>query len=314
MSAGRHVIRRMLRETIDSLRAIGRDDVSIAEVIGLPVEVIRIVDRARRGAEMTELPLPPYHVFIGHDPREELAAAVCNFSIRRHSQAHVTLLGEQTARSLLGYDRPWHPDPANPVQRIDDRDGRPYSTQFAFCRFLAPAFCDYQGWALFIDSDTLLTADIGELFAYADPAMAVQVVKHRFAPPEGTKMDGVSQAPYPKKAWSSVMLLNNAHIANRELTVDLVNSAPGRWLHAFGWLSGAEIGALPASWNFLATRGAARLPDGRVPELIHMTDGGPWFPGDWSDVPYCELWEQERDMMRFPAPLAGHQLVREAAE
>ena len=42
----RHAIRRMLRETIDTMRALGWDDDRIAGLVGYPVDVIRLADQA----------------------------------------------------------------------------------------------------------------------------------------------------------------------------------------------------------------------------------------------------------------------------
>jgi hypothetical protein len=38
--------------------------------------------------------------------------------------------------------------------------------------------CHYQGWALFVDGDVLLRADVADVFALADARYAVQVVQH----------------------------------------------------------------------------------------------------------------------------------------
>ena len=38
------------------------------------------------------------------------------------------------------------------------------STEFTFTRFPIPELTDYKGWAVFMDSDMILTTDIQELF------------------------------------------------------------------------------------------------------------------------------------------------------
>ena len=45
-------------------------------------------------------------------------------------------------------------------QPYDDIDGRPFSTEFSFSRFLVPALNMYQGKALYMDCDMYLRADI----------------------------------------------------------------------------------------------------------------------------------------------------------
>jgi hypothetical protein len=87
------------------------------------------------------------------------------------------------------------------------------------------------------------------------------VVKHDHQPTEHWKMDGQFQTRYHRKNWSSVCLFNCDHPANKALTVDLVNSAPGRDLHAFSWLADDLIGELPPEWNWLVGHSAPmRIP------------------------------------------------------
>ena len=47
--------------------------------------------------------------------------------------------------------------------------------------------------------------------------------QHDYQPKESTKMDGQRQTVYPRKNWSSMMLVNCSHPANKELTKELVN-------------------------------------------------------------------------------------------
>src|SRR5204863_5479284 len=93
----------------------------------------------------------------------------------------------------------------------------PMSTAHAIARFLVPTLCDHEGWAVFCDGDVLVRADLARLFALADPRYAVQVVPHHYAPADAVKMDGQAQTIYPRKNWSSVMLLHCGHPANRAL-------------------------------------------------------------------------------------------------
>jgi len=121
-------------------------------------------------------------------------------------------------------------------------------------------------------------------------------VKHDHEPLEMSKMDGVAQGSYRRKNWSSLVLWNCAHAANRSVTLDCVNKMPGRWLHAFEWLRDEQIGALPKAWNWLS---GVNEPLLHTPCGIHFTLGGPWFEG-CQDVPYADLWRAERDSRRSP--------------
>ncbi len=46
---------------------------------------------------------------------------------------------------------------------------------------------------------------------------------------------------YPRKLWSSVMLWNCEHPANRRLNLQMLNQWPGRDLHAFRWLADGPV-------------------------------------------------------------------------
>jgi hypothetical protein len=227
---------------------------------------------------MAAAPSPPHRIFVGYDEREDIAYQVCAHSIRSRAAAPVEVspikLDDLRARKLFWRDE-------DPLQ----------STQFTYSRFLTPWLARFQGWALFCDCDILFTADIGELFALADGTKAVMCVKHDYTPPEATKMDGKAQTVYPRKNWSSLVLYNCGHPANRVLTPELVNRETGAFLHRFQWLDDGLIGGLPERWNWLegwSTRG------GSAPMAIHYTRGGPWF--DLSHpIDYGELWLAERD-------------------
>ena len=80
-------------------------------------------------------------------------------------------------------------------------DGRPFSTQFTFTRFLVPALNQYDGWALFMDSDMMIRTDIRELFDQytKNEQYAVQCVKHNYNPSKTVKMDGQIQQQYNRR-------------------------------------------------------------------------------------------------------------------
>lgn len=87
------------------------------------------------------------------------------------------------------------------------------------------------------------------------------------------------------------MAFNLGHPSNAKLTVSLINSVPGRELHAFCWLDDDEIGALDPCWNYLV--GHTKLPAGQQPKLVHHTEGGPWFEA-YRDVEYADEWRAAR--------------------
>jgi lipopolysaccharide biosynthesis glycosyltransferase len=151
----------------------------------------------------------------------------------------------------------------------------------------------FKGWALFMDSDMLFLSDIGRLFALCDDKYAVMCVKHNHNPVPGKKMDDREQLRYHRKNWSSFVLWNCGHPDNKRLTEEVVNCMKGSELHAFTWLADEMIGQLPYSYNYI-TGVSPKLPPerGHRPDVIHFTEGGPWFD-QCKDVPYAQLWVDE---------------------
>ena len=220
-------------------------------------------------------------VFVGYDPREDIAYQVCKHSIlTKQPDADVRPLVQKELRDAGWYTRP---------------KDKLASTEFTFTRFLVPELANFRGWAVFMDCDMILTTDIAELFAQADDKYAVMCVQHDYTPKEGMKMDGQKQTIYPRKNWSSVVLFNCAHPSNKVLDQDLVNSLEinGAYLHRFSWLKDEEIGELDHTWNYLV----GVYDDIETPKLIHYTEGGPWFE-NYRDCEFNKLWKHElQDMM-----------------
>jgi hypothetical protein len=226
-------------------------------------------------------------IHVGFDPREVDGFAVACASIRRHLTLPIPVRGlvlaDLQARGL--YSRPTRMQDG---KMFDELSGTTVSTEFSNSRFLVPHLEGYEGWALFMDCDVLVRSNLARLFDVADPTKAVQVVKHDHRPQNTVKMDGQVQTQYARKNWSSVMLLNCGHPANRALTVDLVNSLPGRDLHRFCWLSDDLIGDLDQSWNWLA----GHSPEEITPDIVHFTDGIPSMPG-YENSAYADEWRAE---------------------
>lgn len=218
-------------------------------------------------------------LFIGYDPAEKLAYDVAVKSLSIYSKVEPEPLDEEKLRAQGLYTRLVD----KRGQMYDLPSNAPCSTEFASSRFLTPILCQ-SGWALFVDCDVIFLDDPRKLLKIADPSKAVQVVKHSHIG-EGVKMGGMIQTSYSRKNWSSVMLFNCDHQANRRLTVEDVSRRPGRDLHGFCWLHDSEIGDLPSEWNWLVN--VQEKPE--EPKIAHYTNGGPWIKG-WIDSPHDKLW------------------------
>lgn len=227
-----------------------------------------------------------HRVYIGWDSREKIAYDVCRKSIEHntHSQVRVIPLAHKELRKQGWFTRPWLTD-AYTGNWTDLVDGRPFSTEFSHTRFLVPALMNYKGWALFMDCDMVWDDDIKHLFSLCDNKYAIMCVKHIHKPTEGVKMDGVSQAAYHRKNWSSFMLINCGHPANKILTPEYVSTKPGKELHAMTWLEERQIGSLPQSYNWIEGVSVSNVK----PKVIHYTEGGPWFE-NYREVAFSDVW------------------------
>ena len=222
-------------------------------------------------------------IYIGHDPAEQAAYDVAVKSLQKYT----TIIPEALNADRLRASGLLTRDIDKRGQMYDFPSNAPCSTEFAVSRFLVPILSQC-GLALFTDCDVVFLGNPWELVAHADPTKAVMVVKHNHEG-EGVKMGGMVQTAYPRKNWSSVMLFNCDHPANRRLSLRDINERPGRDLHAFYWLHDDEIGELPAEWNWLVNV----EPEPESPKIAHFTNGGPWIEGwEWAD--HDSIWVTAR--------------------
>jgi hypothetical protein len=203
-------------------------------------------------------------IYTGFDPREEAGSHVFNSSLLEHASCPVSIT-------------PLHLPLFRSFYAQSVRDG---SNAFTYTRFLIPFLQGYTGSAIFLDgADMLLKADIAELWALRDLYRPVQVVKHDYKtkwPRKylGTKMEADNE-DYPRKNWSSVMIINCMHARWRLINPETVQKMTGSELHGFRWLDDADIGTLPKEWNWLADEDGPN----RDAKLLHWTAGVPAFPG-----------------------------------
>ena len=178
--------------------------------------------------------------FIGFDQREAAAYHVCCQSIIEKASCPVS----------------FHPLAKNMLNGFNgQRDG---TNAFIYSRYLVPYLCNFTGWALFIDGDMTVHGDIANLWDERANYVfdtAVAVVKHDYKTKHrrkyrGTKLEN-DNVDYPRKNWSSVMLWNCGHYANRRLDPEYVAAAGGEHLHRFKWLDDKQIGELQPTWNHL---------------------------------------------------------------
>ena len=212
------------------------------------------------------------NIFIGYDHREAIAYHVCANSIIRHSSKPVSLT-PLALQNMQDYQET-HTDGSN---------------QFIYSRFLVPHLMEYKGWAIFMDGDMLLRDDIEKLWDLRDDSKAVMVVKHDYKTKMTEKYLGAKNENYPRKNWSSVILWNCGHDANKVVTPEFIETSTGAQLHRFTWLADELVGELPKVWNWLPDEFGAN----QDAKLLHYTLGTPSFH-DFATTPMGDEWHRER--------------------
>jgi hypothetical protein len=175
------------------------------------------------------------------------------------------------AQSLI--ERTSQPFSITPLQDVEPRDG---SNAFTYSRFMVPYLCDFSGFAIFVDGpDMAMLGDIAELWEQRSGYHAAQVVKHEYKTKFPRKYVGsimeTRNEDYPRKNWSSVIVWNCGHYANRILTPECIKSASGEFLHRFGWVPDEKLGDLDPKWNWLADE----YGQNTKAKLLHWTAGIP---------------------------------------
>tara|TARA_Y100001937_G_scaffold92448_1_gene125181 strand:- start:2207 stop:2878 length:672 start_codon:yes stop_codon:yes gene_type:complete len=208
-------------------------------------------------------------VFIGYDEGEKIAFHVLAESIRRQSSEPISIV----------------PLDLNTIRNHFIRDKQSnQSTEFAFSRFMVPYLSNYEGWSIFMDCDMLLRTDINDLWKLRDDDYSVMCVKHEYEPKQNVKFRGAKNEKFPKKNWSSMMLMNNAKC--KLLTPEYVRTATGLELHQFKWLeSEREIGTIPKTWNWLV----GEYDYNPLANNVHFTLGGPYFK-EYTTCDYATEW------------------------
>ncbi len=212
-----------------------------------------------------------FRIFIGFDSRFPEPADVLKYSFIKHSsiplEIHYLKLDELK------------------LSRAHDPLA---STEFTYSRFLPPHLCNFEGTALFVDNDMLCLGDIGEIADLDMTPFALRVVKHEYTPVNAVKMYGCPQTSYPRKNWSSMMLMDCGKL--KLWTKDVVETQSGAYLHRFQDIPDEQIGELPNTWNTLDWMD-------ETTKLIHYTNGGPWYK-EYEDHPHAGIWFAYRDEMR----------------
>ena len=207
------------------------------------------------------------NVFIGFDEGEKVSYHILSESIRRQSSVPVSIT-PLCLSNIPEFKRELQPN---------------QSTEFAFSRFLVPYLSDYKGWSLFLDSDMMFRDDIKNLWDMIDKDKSIMCCKHDYVPKQSVKFRGAKSEPFPKKNWSSFMLMNNHRC--KMLSKEYVETATGLELHQFKWTHEENVGELPLEWNWLV----GEYDYNKNAKNVHWTLGGPYFK-DYAKSDYADEW------------------------
>jgi len=151
-------------------------------------------------------------IFIGWDSRFPEPADVLRYSLLKHSSIALDIRYLKLEELKLSRSH----DPLA-------------STEFTYSRFLVPHLCNFQGKAVFLDNDMLCLGDAKQLDDLDMTSYALRVVQHDYQPTNGVKMYGCPQTSYPRKNWSSMMIMDCAKL--RLWSKEVVETQTGAYLH-----------------------------------------------------------------------------------
>lgn len=217
-------------------------------------------------------------VFIGTEPKTEIARKVLECSIQRRTDTPVDFI------PMIGKEWEY---PTN---------GFHFGTGFSLRRWMIPAYCGWDGLAIYLDADQLVLADIKELW----DAPRLQPSTHGTSIWCSYQPDRFSSTPWPQ---SSVMLIDCAAAKgewgwNLETTLNFLRGKPDRrdyaaFMHmcerdkqGLRYWTRQPPKRISSDWNGLDTYTRDQT------KLIHYTaeDKQPWFN---PDHPLTAPWERE---------------------
>lgn len=164
----------------------------------------------------------PIRVFCGGDRSQQLPFEVFAHSVARHTARPVQV---RTIDNALA------PIPADPRFK-------PY-TEFSFARFVIPALCGYRGRAIYMDSDMLVSADIGEMWDTQMEGAAIAIERGSRAQADRGKHAAVMLLDCAKLDWKVeeiVAGLGTRYAYKALMQIDpLLQPGQMRELLAAGW-------------------------------------------------------------------------------
>lgn len=232
----------------------------------------------------------PIRIFIGSSLKNSVEEAVMRYTLQKYTRAplDITVIDGITGSCKNLKTGEVKALPEGVPDRI------PEATAFSYARWAIPEWCNYQGRALYFDSDQLAISDVSELWNYdlaGRTLAAVKIkevkchhyyVKHFLEPliesPETLFLTSVMVIDCEKAPWNLRQLLDL--IDQKAFTPTSLMNLGEQFRQYFN----CEVTLLPKEWNHL------NLIQGDS-KLVHFTDltDQPWR-FDHNDI--SDLWER----------------------
>ncbi len=228
---------------------------------------MRTVGNVSKGVDVRSLG-ERVRVFIGTEPKTEIARKVLECSIRRRTNADVEFV------PMIGKEWQY------------DHSEFKVGTGFSLRRWMIPAYCGWHGRAIYLDADQIVFSDIWDLWCQPD-----------YRPEKGRaawmtyQPSKFSKEPHPN---SSVMVIDCAAAAQQEWfhldrVLAYLKAHPSQKAYAGlmypNWMK-PEPGRIPNEWNSLNV-----FVEGKT-KLLHYTKEPeqPWYV---PDHPFAMKWKLE---------------------
>lgn len=212
--------------------------------------------------------MPDIKVFIGTEPKTEIARKVLQHSIQRRTTSIVTFT------PMIGAEWEYA------------TEGIQVGTGFSLRRWMIPEACNWQGHAIYLDADQIVFKDIAGLLQ-----MGIDAMRDKTSAAMTYQPDKFNPKPWPQ---SSVMVIDCLKAKNhfewsRRYMFDWLKKHPTKqayaeFMHA-KWMQPTP-GILPIEWNHL------NVYNPNTTALLHYTKEPeqPWYK---PDHPLAYLWIEE---------------------
>ena len=126
-------------------------------------------------------------IYIGFEPRTADAFAIAKHTTLKHLNSPIPVRGIVQSE-MRRYGLYWREEYMKDGQRWDVISDAPCATEFSNTRFLTPMLAAREvgskpgavGWAMFMDSDMLVRADLNAMFAGLDSSKAMYCFRSAF--------------------------------------------------------------------------------------------------------------------------------------